>query len=155
MHSLDPFLAFERTAILTGAGAIRGHRVTVQAVALVASIAVHAAVLAGSRFQAALVQICKQAMLFKHWGIFARRCPVVLCRLPTAYLDYTSFQRIRGSTCICWGRHTLRACSRARTELGKHLTWQNTSSNKRFEDAGLLPSHICRLQNTGVRLFNV
>lgn len=66
MHSFDHFLAFERTTILTGAGAIRGHRVTVQAVALVTSIAVHAAVLTGTRFQAALVQICKQAILFKY-----------------------------------------------------------------------------------------
>lgn len=55
MHGFAHFLFFKRTTLLTGAGAIRGHRVTVQTVALVTSIAVHAAVLTGTRFQAALV----------------------------------------------------------------------------------------------------
>lgn len=43
--------------LLTGAGAVRRQRVAVQTVALVTSVAVHAAVLTGTRFQAALVQI--------------------------------------------------------------------------------------------------
>lgn len=43
--------------LLTGAGAVRCQCVTVQTVALVTSIAVHAAVLTGTRFQAALIQI--------------------------------------------------------------------------------------------------
>lgn len=59
---------FKRTTLLTGAGAIRGHRVTVQTIALVTSIAVHAAVLTGTRFQAALVQICKQVAPSNYWA---------------------------------------------------------------------------------------
>lgn len=35
-------------------------------------------------------------------------------------LDCTSFQSIRGSTCICWGRRTLRVCIPGHTELVKH-----------------------------------
>lgn len=57
MHGFDGFFALRTTMFLTGAGAIRRQRVTVQTVALVTSIAVHAAVLTGTRFQAALVQI--------------------------------------------------------------------------------------------------
>lgn len=57
MHGFDGFFALRTTMFLTAAGAIRRQRVTVQTVALVTSIAVHAAVLTGTRFQAALVQI--------------------------------------------------------------------------------------------------
>lgn len=49
--------ALRKTMFLTGAGAIRRQRVAVQTVALVTPIAVHAAVLTGTRFQATLVQI--------------------------------------------------------------------------------------------------
>lgn len=36
------------------------------------------------------------------------------------HLDYMSFPCILGHTCICWGQHTLRACSRAHIGLVKH-----------------------------------
>lgn len=57
LHVLRWLLALWRTMSLTGAGAVRRQGVPVQTVAFVTSIAVHAAVLTGTRFQAALVQI--------------------------------------------------------------------------------------------------
>lgn len=39
------------------------------------------------------------------------------------HLDCTSFRCIQGNTCICWGQHTPRSCSRGHIELVKHSEW--------------------------------
>lgn len=75
-------------------------------------------------------------------------------KAPNTYLDYMSFQCILGNTCICWGRHTLHACSRVHTELVKQLAWKN-SSYEVFEDLGFLSNLNYLLQNTDVWVFNV
>lgn len=140
---------FKRTTLLTGAGAVRRQRVTVQTVALVASVAVHAAVLTGTRLQSTLVQICKPVEPSK----YRADSPTLTDPLtPNAYPDCMSFLCTLGSTCICWGRHTLRACSRAHTQLVKKLKWKNTSSKKHFEDVGfLIKPHVAECRHVGFK----
>lgn len=53
------------------------------------------------------------------------------------HLDYTFFRCIQENTCICLGQHTLRACSRARTELVEHLKWRKIPQYPRHISGGL------------------
>lgn len=64
--SIESFSLSELTAgqVLTDAGSVRRHRVAIEAVTLVAPIAVHAAVFTGTRFQPAFVQVCRKRFCF-------------------------------------------------------------------------------------------